>query len=235
MANEAQSAVALRTLIRTFPSSSPGVADDMQNMNTSELPDGAQCYCTGTRQLFRFRKFSTAAAVANIVIVPSSGGGRWVLESFAPTGALPVFLAASAANTADTDGTVNWTASQTSNYALQGGLAAWTLTAGCVLHYIGPAATMLVTLTATVTIGAGSRVDIGVSHNDDLVLAVDGFAEGTQFHAGAAVEDTESVVLSTQRRVVISPLETLRPKFRFDGGADLDILRLTMSAVPLAA
>lgn len=234
MSGEAQSAVALRTLIRTFPSSSPGSGEDMQNMNTSELPDGATCFCTATRQLFRFRKKSTAAAVANIVIVPSAGGGRWILESLAPTGALPVFLAATDLNTADTSGTTNWTASQTSLYALQGGSAAWTLTAGCVLHYIGPATPMLVTLTVTLSFDATARVDIGISHNDDLVAAADGFAEGIQFY-GVGVETTGVVVLSTQRRVDISPLETIRPKFRYSGGADLDIFRLTMSAIPLAA
>src|SRR5262245_18986984 len=100
MADEARSAVAYRTLIRPTASTSPGSALDMQNINTAPLPDGAACYVTSTRQLWRFRKNSTFAAVPNQILVPSAGGGRWVRE-VSTAGALPLFVTATSDHTTD--------------------------------------------------------------------------------------------------------------------------------------
>lgn len=232
MAGEAQSAVALRCLIRETASSSPGTGEDMQNINTRNLPDGAQCFVTSTRRLYRFRKFATIAAVENVVIVPSSGGGRWVLEG--PTaGAAPLFIAATDENGTDASASANWLAPNTSAFAQQAGAGLWTLTPlGCLLTYHGPEASYFVRLFATVTFPSPNTVNCVVDHNGDITGADAGFAEGEEFLESELADSTQSYIVSSERLVTIAPGETMQPKFRFSGGSDLIIERLTLAANP---
>jgi hypothetical protein len=234
MSGEAQSAVALRCMIREFVSTSPGNGEDLQNINTSQLPDGAQCFVTTTRQLFRFRKFSTISAVPDYVIVPSSGGGRWVLEGI-PAGALPAWVVATNTNTTDASGSGDWLAPNTDDFSLELGGGAWAFTAlGCILTYTGPTARYLFRVTATLTFAGDQSVQLGIAHNDDLTGTAAGFLQGIQFY-DVPIESSETVDLSAERMRVIANGSTIRPKFRLSGtAADLDIERLTLSATPVS-
>jgi len=206
----------------------------MANIDTSPLPDGAQCYVTSLRRLFRFRKHSTATAVADLVIVPIAGGGRWIAETGVPSGALPFFAAATNTNTSPTQSTTDWVGTISSNYAMQLGTGAWTFSAGsCSGVYHGPPATYLCRLVTTLTFSTPDTAQIVVDHNSDMTGTAAGFAEGAQFVDAALADSTESYVLVAERIVTLATGDSIDPRFRLGGENDLDIERLTLSAIPI--
>jgi hypothetical protein len=226
-----ESAVALRILIRAT-ADTPASGDDLANIITNELPDGAECYVLAARVVFRYRKHSALAAVSGMVIAPNAGGGRWVREGTS-AGALAAFAASTNLNTAPGNVSSDWVASTTSNYSLQAGLGAFTFAAGgCILTHTGPGGRYLVHVSATLTIADASSAQLGVSFDDDLTGTAAGFAEGINF-VELTTGGSATVPISAQRLVTLAPGSTLRPKFRYSAGAALDIERLTLSAIPL--
>lgn len=214
---------------------SPGSGFDLANIDTAPLPNGAQCFVTSTRKLYRFMKRSTAAAVAGVVIVPIAGGGRWLLESGAASGAFPLFAAATSSNTTNSSEDSEWLAPNTNEFAMQLGSGAWTFTAlACVATYSGPPATYLARAVATVTFPSPDTVYLGVDHDVDLAGTAPGFAEGAEFIDSVISEGNVTVNISSERIVTVVSGDQIGPRFRLGGGVDLEIERLTLSAVPIA-
>jgi hypothetical protein len=58
-----------------------GDADSLQNVNTTELPNGALCWVVSNATLYRLDAASTAASAPDAVIVPAAGPGRWIALS----------------------------------------------------------------------------------------------------------------------------------------------------------
>ena len=80
-----QSSVALRIL---GPRATVlGAGDAIENVNTSNLPDGAMCWVTDEQALYRFILESTATADGSNIIEPNGGPGRWFRETVGPQGA----------------------------------------------------------------------------------------------------------------------------------------------------
>jgi hypothetical protein len=214
---------------------SSGVAsgESLTNINTGPIPDGAQCFVIENRRLYRFRKSSVA--VADTIVVPIAGGGRWVLESAAPAGALALFAAATGSNEAPTAENDDWVPITTLAFALQGGAGCWTFAAGgCIATYNGPAgARYLVDLRTTVSLEDDATCNLVISLNDDMVLEAAGYAEGEQF-TEFTVGTRKDLVLSCQRFVTLSPGDNIRPKFRSGATAENTTLdRLTFAAWPI--
>jgi hypothetical protein len=231
-----ESSTALRILIRGT-AGTPGSGDDIANIVTNELPDGAQCFVTGNRTLYRFRKFSSVAVSGEVIIAPIAGGGRWVQEGL-PSGAVAAFVTATTTlNTTDASASSDWLPIATLDFALQSGAApSWDLNSvGAILTLRRPAGRYLCDLRATVEPAEGSRVDAVVSLNNDVVGTATALTEGQEFVGLGANFDAgqQAVILSAQRLVTLVTGDTLQPKFRYSAGADLAILLLTLSVIPV--
>jgi len=229
-----ESAIDLRILIRGTVTA-PASGDDLGNIVTSELPDGAQCFVIENRTLYRFRKFSSLAASGTSVIAPNAGGGRWVKEG-SVAGALAAFAAATDTNTTNASESGDWLAPQTGNFALQAGAGAWTFNpASCILTHTGPGGNYLCDVRASVLPAEGEAVQVVVSLNDDVSGGAFGFAEGAERSEIGANFDggQQSVIVSAERFVTLATGDNLRPKFTYSDGSDLDIDKLTLSAIPV--
>lgn len=55
----------------------PGDGDSLQNVNTTNLPNGSLCWVNANATLYRLDKTSTAGTAPDAIIVPASGPGRW--------------------------------------------------------------------------------------------------------------------------------------------------------------
>jgi hypothetical protein len=110
MSDELRSSVEIRTIIAETLSGEQG----MRNLNTYQLPDGAQCYVVATRATYRLDKSLSilAGQTSTAFAKPASGGpGVWVLLSIDTWNSLvpvevhwaapgtPGVIAAGAANT----------------------------------------------------------------------------------------------------------------------------------------
>lgn len=226
-----RSAVALRTLVRDTLSSAP-FGESLTNINTRVLPDGAACFVIEDRSLWRLNKASTAGANPGIVVVPAAGPGRWLKES-SLANASTLWVTGLAQNSTDSSASASWLEPQTSAFGFPlGNPSPFTLTTlGCILTYNGPtAARFLFTLAVSLNFAVSGDIFAGISLNDDLTGVVDGFAEGTQFMdtEDGAVEDIQ---ITCQRMVILSPTDTIRPKFRAPTDTDLLINRLTLTAI----
>ena len=235
MTGEAQSPPEYRYMIRAFADIlDPGNAEDIQNINTAPLPNGAHCYVISRRAVFVLNKFSTTSANGVEVLAPIAGGGRWLLESVAIAGAPTAEIYTTTdGNTFVADGTMNQP--DTANFALQEGQNTniWALTAlGGILTYNGPDTPAIATLTAAVSVDNtdAQRVIMGfASHNDDDP----GFAAGTTI-AGVqeVVQGTVGLIqmLVAQRYIpALQAGNTIRPKFAAQaaaGGGNISSLQL---------
>lgn len=81
-------ATALRLLAPRAVALGTGDGDSLQNVDTTELPNGALCWVNGDATLFRLDKLSTEAASPDLVIVPASGPGRWIAQAINALGLL---------------------------------------------------------------------------------------------------------------------------------------------------
>jgi len=229
-----ESSTPLRILIRatvTVPSS----GDDIANIVTDPIPDGAQCFVIENRTLYRFRKFSTQAAASTSVIAPNAGGGRWVREGMTAGLEPAMAVALDATNTVDSTSTTNWLEPATAQFVkVFGSAGIWTFTAaGAIFTYNGPPGFYLARLTASVSFGVSAFIRGVVSFNNDLVAAETGIPEGaqvTELNDGG----TETAVITAERVVSLDPTDTLRPKFRASvTDDDIDIVGFTLSVTPI--
>jgi len=70
-------ATALRLLAPRAFVLGTGDPDSLQNVNTTELPNGSLCWVNENSTLYRLNKTSSAASAPTSIIVPGSGPGRW--------------------------------------------------------------------------------------------------------------------------------------------------------------
>lgn len=97
----AQKPPAPPALVTLSPVQDPG---DLQNIDTTDLPDGAGCYVLDTNTLYRLRKEATPASG---LLVPQSGPGAWqptlgdalFLTSVSPAAGVPGLIGANSNST----------------------------------------------------------------------------------------------------------------------------------------
>lgn len=235
---EAQSPPDYRYMIRAVADVlAPGNPDDIQNINTAPLPNGAHCYVISRRACFVLNKFSTVAANGTEVLAPIAGGGRWFLEGVA-TGLVPPAEAFSTnPNTFVADGNLN--APNSALFSLQEGQnpALWTLTAaGCIMTYNGPPTPAIAWLLACVQVDnadAVRQVAGFISVDNDSGGVIGTGVDGVQAVTLAAT--TEQKILSAQRHILtLQEGSTVRPKFSAAAGAvegNLESLQLIVLPV----
>jgi hypothetical protein len=120
-----------------------GDADSLQNVDTTELPNGALCWVVSNATLYRLDAASTAASAPDAVIVPASGPGRWFALSGTALLAEARMSEREGAELTLVVGAPNqgiWLAMPAGAYAAQvAGAAFWTVNAATgVATYSGP-------------------------------------------------------------------------------------------------
>ena len=213
----AQSASDYRFMIRESVGS-PGQGDDLANIVTDPIPNGAYCSITENRSLYLFAKFSTIAPFANVVIAPNAGGGRWFLVTTIAAGvAAYAFSTQGMANTFPASGLM--AESTTAEFAASvTGL--WTFAAsGCVLTYQGPTVRAIARLVAGFTPNADPvSAYLGIAHNNDLtgdaVAGVQGGSQGANFFTQSTGEAGDFQIGTSQRLIdTLAAGDTVRPVF----------------------
>jgi hypothetical protein len=61
-----------------------GADDSLENIVSSPLPDGAECWVIENASVYRFDKASTEAPNGTRIVAPIAGGGRWYRMPIAP-------------------------------------------------------------------------------------------------------------------------------------------------------
>jgi hypothetical protein len=61
-----------------------GAVDSLENIVSSPLPDGSECWVIENASVYRFDKSSTETADGTRVVAPIAGGGRWFRLPIAP-------------------------------------------------------------------------------------------------------------------------------------------------------
>jgi hypothetical protein len=217
--SESRSAVAYRPLIRASVGS-PGNGEDIANINTAPLPDGAECYVTENRSMYRLAKFSTLVASGTTIIAPNAGGGRWLLVGTVG-GALSAFVYSSLGLSNDFFSDGLWVQATTANFAADVS-PLWTFGAsGCLLTYTGPAARELARLTAVVSrTDAPSSIYAGISLNNDVTGALAGSQGGPtgKVFVQESVADI-AIQVATQRVMALTPGSLVQPRFGMPSGS----------------
>lgn len=230
MSNEAQSSPDYRYMIRAT-AGTPGSGEDIRNINTDPLPNGAHCYVIARRACFVLNKNSSVSADNVGVLLPIAGPGRWFVESVASALAPSAQAYSTNPNTFVTDGVLN--RPNSALFAIQEGsdAALWDFTAaGCIMTYQGPPTPAIATLTAAVhvTNTAALRAVLGfISVDNDNP----GFAAGT---TAAGVQEViftdQTIQLNAQRRIpALAAGVTIGPKFgslASAGSGGIDSLQL---------
>jgi hypothetical protein len=188
-----------------------GDSDSLQNVDTTELPNGALCWVNANATLYRLDSLSVAASAPDAIIVPASGPGRWIalsinaliehMSMFSPD-ELSVLI-----GEADV-----WQALPVSiDYAPQvGGSTFWSISATTgVATYSGPL--QIYHFTAAVNIA----VDDVSSNVVEMALTVNGEDIGTSNARGLAerVETsslTDFTVLALANEIALAPGDTVQ-------------------------
>lgn len=72
-------AVGLRVLAPRATLLGAGNEDALQNVNTTELPDGSLCWAEDQVAFYVLHKSSAASPSGTVVVAPGSGPGRWII------------------------------------------------------------------------------------------------------------------------------------------------------------
>lgn len=75
-----------------------GAFDSLENIVSSPLPDGAECWVIENSSVYRFDKSSAEVADGLRVVAPIAGGGRWYRLPIAPIQITSATVAAGATN-----------------------------------------------------------------------------------------------------------------------------------------
>lgn len=62
-----------------------GAVDSLENIVSSPLPNGAECWVVEDAAVYRFDKESSETADGEQIIAPIAGGGRWYRMPFSPS------------------------------------------------------------------------------------------------------------------------------------------------------
>ena len=213
----ARAAVGYRLQIRETVGT-PASGEDIQNINTLPLPDGAQCFVNLNRGLYQLDKGSTLAASGWEVVVPIAGPGRWILQS-GP--GLQLFAALNSSQGLNNSFTVDgdWSALSTSNFVVSQFGSYWALTAaGGILTYSGPPAPAKLQLMASVAVNGGTPPYsnyAGIRVNGQLTGSLAG-AQGGVLGANFVQADTDDIAQAIMSQRFLSELlpgDTVQPVF----------------------
>lgn len=224
MGNEAQAAVGYRVQIRATVGT-PSSGGDIANVNTAVLPNGALCFVLSNRGLYEFDRFSSAAASGFEIVVPTAGGGRWLLRGAGASSVIQAALYSTQAlnNAFVVDG--NWQPSTGANFFAPNIGSYWTLTAaGGILTYSGPRSPVRLQLMASIgvdggtppyTVYAGISVKAPAAPNPNLngaLAGTNGGIRGVNIYTPSA--DGLIVNVSSQRVLgEIFPGDVIQPRF----------------------
>lgn len=233
------SATALRILSPVGNVLGTGDPDSLQNINTTELPDGAVCVVRGIG-IYLLDKTNTLTPVGTTIVQPGSGTGFWVLVT-QDVPVAPVLAAQSVLSTAFAPVTVTtsggqgkWTVFPTSAYNGFFDPTLWSFDATTgVLTYLGPDAMFEVTayLSAAPSTAAIARIGLDVDINGNLVGTTTTTVETMEFQTGADTAD--QVSLATSWVGGIHPGNTVRAVARNSAAAtDITGIALTLVVRP---
>lgn len=220
-------------------------SEELETMNSTELPDGATLYDNETSILYRLHKdvgdtFDDLIP-GRAIIKPNDGTrARWIALTI--SGATPFYyesyLAAAAtvtiagSNTWALLGNVASTFARANGSALAYGLSA---TTGQVT-YNGPPILASVRAKASIGNADGATpiiVSAAISHNDDIASGATG-SKDSLGQQQAEIGDGGQVCIPTERIVLLAPGSTLRLAFRNTiNGDDLSVANYQLIVNPL--
>ena len=208
----------------------------LQNINTTELDDGALCYVVGEKAYYILDKLSVAATTGKIIVLPESGPGRWVFFGGLEDSLLWAAYSMQTGSMAIQGLTQStWANPTPSSFALDSpvggpGPALWTLDASTgVIAYSGESGKSFeVTVNASVACGTAAAVSV------EVVAATAGLIGTTaeDFYAGRATTVATANVetqISSSKIMTLANTETIRPAFRnLTGTQNLEVERLSV-------
>lgn len=235
--NEDKASVALRFSIRSVIGANAGDPQSLRNMNVTIYPDGALCFVNENRTLYELNKESTATP-DNVTVVAAqpAGQGNWLILNGSPGVASLAEIVGTAANSVTTGGTT-FVPITGSAFAFQpaGAPAGWTLTAaGGILTYHGTQpARVLARFIGSIEVTAEStgQVWAAITQNgaDIGAAPATSFLIGTQ-ESGAGGTGFPDVI-ATERTLVLAPGDTLQAVLGTTAGANLNLVRGTLSVL----
>lgn len=217
--NEDKASPDLRFIIRATLLGA-GDGRSLQNVNTTELPDGCIASVNADNSLWRLVKTSSTATQNGVSLRAGSGPGTWFLQASNAGLIQGVQITANNFSAFAVDG--NWQQTTDSNCALDGSSETWSLTQpGCILVYEGTGIRSFMAQLSVAArvgnVGAARDVFLGISYNDDLTGAP---SPGTSGQIDATIDTaTADFPITTVRKVTMSPGDSLRPKMAAAAGA----------------
>jgi len=221
--------------------SDPGEA--LEGINTTNMPNGALCYCVDNRALYILDKSSTEAAVLDVVVAPIAGPGRWFMSLINPSGSVSPFSASvyldNPPATIDvTDNTGKWMALPSAQYIREGSffsdIFVLDLATG-VITYNGPDQTYLAVV--TVSIGAAddaiidAAVDAAGTSQTTLIgtTSTPNFSQNSNYTAATL----SRLVISAPRMLTLQAGNTIQGTFRNVTEADdLTVYKYSLNITP---
>lgn len=229
--NTQRSSVALRSIIVAAVTGVPG--DSLDEINSAQLPDGAEVFVVSQGSVFRLDKTSTVTPNA-AVIEPAGGPGRFIYQSGTSGGDSFQFTGTAnlTGTSAATDDTWLALPSGANFYAQLAQSGFWTVsTTTGIATYAGPTARVKVTGVLTISSAvAAQAVEAAITVNQTLV----GTTTADYVAASANVPPTTpglAVQLMAQRFYSLSEGDTVSLAFRTTSGSN----NLTVSRVSLIA
>lgn len=234
MSDTQRSAVALRFIIVAAVSSP--VEDSLAGLGTAELPQGAECFVTATRSVYRLDKPSTVTPIADGSVVAAKNGGNWILFGGAldprVTQAVGTASLASSGAFAVVQNTWIGMPSGSGFYAPEPAASgSFTLATGTgILTYNGPAWRYRVTATATVASATSAdNIELAISPTPTII-------GGTTFQDTAGsifVAATTGEQITTSRVLGLANGDTLQAAVRnLTGAHNLTVSHLNITLQP---
>lgn len=220
----------------------PASGDDLQNYETSKLPNYALAWAAGTLLRFDRDDNTTASALVGtepVTVKPNSGPGCWKAVSGAAFVAMGVAAVAQLDNVdIVVTGANEWSALPNSGWtaltptSVQSPL--WALDNTGTFTYTGPPARFLVDTTLTVLNATGANTQpIGIYTSIDG-LGLGGTADFTsEARTTATLQLEQQISLSTIVQLS-PPSDTLQTLFRSVNGDDYTLIRGLMRITPLS-
>jgi len=235
-------ATALRLLAPRAVVLGTGDGDSLQNVNTTELPNGSFCWVVSNATLYRLDTASTLASAPDAVIVPASGPGRWIALS----GSAALGEARMSEYQVDVGGSFpvsatpnTWNAIPTtefvSAYAPQvAGAAFWSIAPVTgIATYSGPPA--LYHFNAVVNIGSSNTA---VDTDLQISLTVNGEDIGTtdaRLLFMAVTVNTLAKILSLASEIALQPGDTVQLIVRSSQTDELTFGPMLITGMPVGA
>ena len=222
-------ATALRLLSPRGNVLGTGDGEALQNVDTTELPDGALCVVQGIG-IYLLDKTSPLTPVGTLVVQPSSGPGMWIFvlanepEPMVAGAHSALSIVSTGATVATSGGQSIWTVFPTTPYDGNFEPDVWSFNSITgVLTNLGPLRVYVITafLSAAPSTAAAALIGLDIDINGDLVGTSNRTIETMEVLTGAATAD--QVSLATSRLAAVGTGQTVRAVAR-NGAAALDIV-----------